>query len=26
LIDEKSYAEDCRQAELFLLGKDNEVV
>ena len=26
LIDEKSYAEDCRQAELFLLGKDNEVI
>ena len=26
LIDEKSYTEDCRQAELFLLGKDNEVV
>ena len=26
LVDEKSYAEDCRQAELFLLGKDNEVV
>ena len=26
LIDEKSYTEDCRQAELFLLGKDNEVI
>src|SRR6056300_332344 len=26
LIDENQYAQDCRQAELFLQGKDNEVV